>query len=195
MTSDLLARAWVQWHSGKWEELIQLSLDALQHQPDRAQLALLGASAWLQMGHATTAQHFACQALAWGVSKRLIAHVLLMGANRNLGNAALIAGQRQRATKHFNALGYANHAPQTLKQLYALHTGKVSDKWSSYLDAYENILSKYRHKPINLLEVGVQNGGSLEIWAKYFPYAKISWVAISTPNVRNLNMKTQEFLW
>ena len=172
MTSDLLARAWVHWHSGNWEELIQFSLDALQHQPDRAQLALLGSSAWLQMGHTTTAQHFAGQALVWGVSKQMAAHVLLTGAHRNLGNAALMAGQPQRAQKHFNTPESSNHLSQTLKQLYALHTGKVSDKWSSYLDAYENILSKYRHKSINLLEVGVQNGGSLEIWAKYFPYAK-----------------------
>lgn len=172
IAADALAHAWMQWQSGDWEELTQHSLDTLQHQPDRAQRALLAASGWLQMGHTSNAQHFARQAQAWGVSKQLVAHVLLTGAHRNLGNAALMAGQPQRAQKHFNTPEAANHLSQTLKQLYALHTGKVSDKWSSYLDAYENILSKYRHKPINLLEVGVQNGGSLEIWAKYFPYAK-----------------------
>lgn len=52
--------------------------------------------------------------------------------------------------------------------LYNNHKGKVSDKWSLYLDIYENILSEFQNKPINLLEIGVQNGGSLEIWAKYF---------------------------
>lgn len=172
IAADALAHAWMQWQSGDWEELTQHSLDTLQHQPDRAQRALLAASGWLQMGHTSNAQHFARQAQTWGVSKQLVAHVLLTGAHRNLGNAALMAGQPQRAQKHFNTPESSNHLSQTLKQLYALHTGKVSDKWSSYLDAYENILSKYRHKPINLLEVGVQNGGSLEIWAKYFPYAK-----------------------
>jgi hypothetical protein len=66
------------------------------------------------------------------------------------------------------------NAPQdkpTLKELYSQHTGKVSDKWSSYLNEYERIFSEYRNKPVNLLEVGVQNGGSLEIWARYFTKA------------------------
>jgi hypothetical protein len=31
---------------------------------------------------------------------------------------------------------------------------------------------KFRNKPISLLEIGVQNGGMLEIWSKYFPKAE-----------------------
>lgn len=57
---------------------------------------------------------------------------------------------------------------QTLEQLYALHRGKVSDKWSSYLGEYDRTFSSLRNNPVRLLEVGVQNGGSLEIWSKYF---------------------------
>jgi hypothetical protein len=61
---------------------------------------------------------------------------------------------------------------KTLKELYMEHQGKVSDKWSLYLNEYERLLSPYRKMKINLLEIGVQNGGSLEIWGKYFPHAK-----------------------
>ena len=61
---------------------------------------------------------------------------------------------------------------KTLTQLYASHTGKVSDKWSSYLVEYDRLFNPYRHKPINLLEIGIQNGGSIEIWAKYFEKAQ-----------------------
>jgi glycosyltransferase involved in cell wall biosynthesis len=61
---------------------------------------------------------------------------------------------------------------KTLKQLYAEHEGKVSDKWSSYLAEYERIFDEYRDKPVRLLEIGVQNGGSLEIWSKYFSNAE-----------------------
>ena len=60
---------------------------------------------------------------------------------------------------------------KTLSQLYAEHTGKVSDKWGNYLSRYNTIFESYRDKPIRLLEIGVQNGGSLEIWAKYFAQA------------------------
>lgn len=58
-----------------------------------------------------------------------------------------------------------------LQTLYSKHSGKISDKWSSNLAAYENIFSEMREKPIRILEIGVQNGGSLEIWAKYFKNA------------------------
>lgn len=61
----------------------------------------------------------------------------------------------------------------SLTQLYADHHGKVSDKWSSYLTVYGEAFAPYRHAPVRLLEVGIQNGGSLEIWAKYFANATL----------------------
>ncbi len=62
---------------------------------------------------------------------------------------------------------------KTLEEFYSQHTGKVSDKWSSYLFVYDQILKKYRNMNVRLLEIGVQNGGSLEIWSKYFSNAKL----------------------
>nr|WP_299379340.1 glycosyltransferase [uncultured Halomonas sp.] len=59
----------------------------------------------------------------------------------------------------------------TLRQLYEAHKGKVSDKWSLYLDEYERLLYPYKDKEVNVLEIGIQNGGSLEIWADYFKNA------------------------
>ena len=61
---------------------------------------------------------------------------------------------------------------QTLEQIYQNHTGKVSDKWTIYLEEYDRVFCAYRHKPIRMLEIGIQNGGSLEIWAKYFEQAE-----------------------
>jgi glycosyltransferase involved in cell wall biosynthesis len=63
-------------------------------------------------------------------------------------------------------------ADKTLKQICEEHEGKVSDKWSVYIDEYDRILSPYRKKHVRLLEIGIQNGGSLEIWSKYFPRAQ-----------------------
>jgi len=59
----------------------------------------------------------------------------------------------------------------TLRELHLKKSGKVSDKWDSYLDIYERVLQPYRREPVNVLEIGVQNGGSLEIWAQYFASA------------------------
>ncbi len=57
---------------------------------------------------------------------------------------------------------------KSLLQLYEEHKGKVSDKWSLYLGEYDRLFSPYRDQPVRLLEIGVQNGGSLDIWSKYF---------------------------
>ena len=62
---------------------------------------------------------------------------------------------------------------ESLLQLFERHQGKVSDKWQLYLEEYERLLAPYRDRPVRLLEIGVQNGGMLEIWAKYFPQAKV----------------------
>jgi len=56
----------------------------------------------------------------------------------------------------------------TLRQLYSGHAAKVSQKWNLYLYVYDAALAPRRDHAVTLVEVGVQNGGSLEIWAKYF---------------------------
>lgn len=60
---------------------------------------------------------------------------------------------------------------KSLRQLYAEHTGKLSHKWTSYLLEYERLFAPFRDRPVSLLEIGVQNGGSLELWSRYFPRA------------------------
>nr|WP_314483588.1 class I SAM-dependent methyltransferase [uncultured Pseudomonas sp.] len=60
-----------------------------------------------------------------------------------------------------------------LIDFYKHHKGLVSDKWSSYLPEYQRIFSKFKRKKISLLEIGIQNGGSLEIWANYFSHAEL----------------------
>ncbi len=59
-----------------------------------------------------------------------------------------------------------------LKQIFLNHTEKMSDKWTLYINEWDRIFSPYRDLPIDLFEIGIQNGGSLEIWAKYFTNAK-----------------------
>ena len=60
-----------------------------------------------------------------------------------------------------------------LANLYTDRTGKISDKWKIYIDEYEEKFKTYQDKNIYLLEIGIQNGGSLEIYGKYFPNADL----------------------
>lgn len=58
-----------------------------------------------------------------------------------------------------------------LEKIYASHRGKLSDKWSIYLPTYQRLISSMNPGPTRILEIGVQNGGSLEIWARLLPEA------------------------
>lgn len=60
----------------------------------------------------------------------------------------------------------------TLENIFSQHVGKRTDKWFSYLKIYEDLFREYKNKKINILEIGIQNGGSLEIWSKYFDHAE-----------------------
>ena len=50
--------------------------------------------------------------------------------------------------------------------------GKVSDKWQLYLQYYDQLFLPFQDDKISLLEIGIQNGGSLETYAQYFKNAK-----------------------
>lgn len=41
-------------------------------------------------------------------------------------------------------------------------------KVSHYMSVYERYFEKYRNKPINILEIGIFKGGSLQLWKEYF---------------------------
>jgi len=55
--------------------------------------------------------------------------------------------------------------------MFMEHEGYVSDKMEHYLPIYEAAFSRFtaREQPIHLLEIGVQNGGSLQVCSKYIP--------------------------
>ncbi len=63
--------------------------------------------------------------------------------------------------------------PLMLTEIVKNNHEKISDKWSSYLPFYQKHFSPYCDDSIRLLEIGVQNGGSLEIWSKFFPKAEV----------------------
>ena len=43
-----------------------------------------------------------------------------------------------------------------------------STKHFKYFNVYENLLKRFRDQDIIFVEIGVLNGGSLDVWKKYF---------------------------
>ncbi len=62
-----------------------------------------------------------------------------------------------------------------LSDLFFAHAAKRVDKWEQYLGMYQSELAQFaeRETSVRLLEIGVQNGGSLELWSKYLPRGSV----------------------
>lgn len=68
----------------------------------------------------------------------------------------------------------------TLRDLFNAHNGRQIDKWAHYLPIYEKHFERFRGKKIRLLEIGVDHGGSLQLWKRYFgPDAQIIGIDIN----------------
>jgi hypothetical protein len=54
------------------------------------------------------------------------------------------------------------------------NNGRVIDKWKHYFPVYETHFRRYVDRPMTLLEIGCGEGGSLQLWKRYFgPHAQI----------------------
>ncbi|GJE73058.1 class I SAM-dependent methyltransferase [Methylorubrum podarium] len=63
---------------------------------------------------------------------------------------------------------------------------RLATKWHHYLEIYDRHLSRYRGKPVRLLELGVFQGGSLQMWRRYLgPQAVIHGLDIN-PGCREI---------
>ena len=62
---------------------------------------------------------------------------------------------------------------ETLSTLFHRDTGKPAAKWQGYLQHYDRHLAGLKDQPLRILEIGVQAGGSLEVWAQYFKSATL----------------------
>jgi len=62
---------------------------------------------------------------------------------------------------------------------FTTNKGKKITKWKHYFPIYEKHFTPIRNKPIKILEIGILNGGSLEMWRYYFPEATIVGIDIN----------------
>jgi hypothetical protein len=61
-----------------------------------------------------------------------------------------------------------------LWQDFLINDQKLIDKWVHYFPIYERHFSHWRNKSCTFLEIGVLEGGSLQMWQRFFgPLAKI----------------------
>ncbi|HWB25351.1 MAG TPA: class I SAM-dependent methyltransferase [Chitinophagaceae bacterium] len=54
------------------------------------------------------------------------------------------------------------------REIFNSHTGNLIHKWNHYFDIYDRYFSSYVDKEVKVLEIGVSQGGSIDLWKKYF---------------------------
>ena len=76
-----------------------------------------------------------------------------------------------------------------LKEYFENNNGKLIHKWIHYFDIYDRHFVRYRNKSVTILEFGVFQGGSLQMWRHYFgKKARIIGVDIN-PKCKSLEEK------
>lgn len=61
-----------------------------------------------------------------------------------------------------------------LERYFYDNKGRVIHKWRHYFEIYDRHFSRFRNKPVHIVEIGVFKGGSLQMWKDYFgPHARI----------------------
>ena len=67
----------------------------------------------------------------------------------------------------------------TVWDCFQAHQGRQIDKWRHYFAIYEHHFARFVGTPVRVLEIGVDHGGSLQLWKAYFgPRATIIGVDI-----------------
>ncbi len=56
----------------------------------------------------------------------------------------------------------------SLEQYFRKNKGRLIHKYHHYFDIYERHFQKYRNKKVVILEIGIFQGGSLQMWKEYF---------------------------
>jgi cephalosporin hydroxylase len=83
-------------------------------------------------------------------------------------------GVRSKTIKGFRRLTARWSAASEMDAVVADHRGRLLNKWKHYFEIYDRHFAHLRDADVSILEIGVESGGSLDLWRSYFgPQARI----------------------
>lgn len=74
-----------------------------------------------------------------------------------------------------------------LLDLFVENRGPAVHKWHHYIPIYDRYFSRFRGKKVRFLELGVSDGGSLQMWRKYFGEDAVIFGVDIDPRCENVN--------
>lgn len=63
---------------------------------------------------------------------------------------------------------FARQASNEWHEYFLAHEGHDLNKWHHYFSIYHKHFSRFKNKPVRILEIGVFKGGSLKMWKSFF---------------------------
>ena len=82
-----------------------------------------------------------------------------------------------------------------ISRLFFNHEGRLVDKWIHYLDVYECELPRFKDHSPTLIEIGIYQGGSLEMWRHYFgEKAILAGIDVDSGTKDNVSLPTLAFI-
>ena len=96
--------------------------------------------------------------------------------------------RRPPATLTGNFSPMIKPADNPLLNYFVNNSGRVIHKWLHYFEIYHRYLDRFRAcDTVDLLEIGIQNGGSATMWRDYFGASRLRYVGVdSDPRCANL---------
>lgn len=80
------------------------------------------------------------------------------------------AEQRAQLRRYARSVKKRVNPPRVnpLEEYFRTNDERLIHKWTHYFDIYDRHFAPYRGKPVKILEFGVSQGGSLQMWKHYF---------------------------
>jgi cephalosporin hydroxylase len=89
-------------------------------------------------------------------------------------------GDRLAGSRLWRSVRARSRDVNPLEEFFRSHEGRLIHKYTHYFDIYHRHLQPYRGKPVTIVEFGVSQGGSLQMWRDYFgPEARLVGVDIN----------------
>jgi 23S rRNA U2552 (ribose-2'-O)-methylase RlmE/FtsJ len=73
-----------------------------------------------------------------------------------------------------------------LRNYFEQNDKRLINKFDHYFDVYERYFSKFKNKKITIVEIGIYQGGSLQMWREYFGKEATIWGIDIDPRCKSL---------
>lgn len=81
-----------------------------------------------------------------------------------------------------------------LEVFFNQHNGRLVDKWNHYFAIYDRHFSRFRGQAVNIVEFGVSQGGSLQMWRDYFGPQAAIWGVDINPNCKQFEQSNTKVI-